>query len=85
MRAFSVDQVDAVLLRSSTPGLLFQVIDTGPGLKGKDYRTLFDPLLEQGRRQTVHASAPLSHSLSLPSPFTSYAHACPSSPVLDSV
>ena len=29
--------------------MLFQVIDTGVGLKGMDYRTLFDPLKMEGK------------------------------------
>jgi hypothetical protein len=31
------------------PGLLMQVIDTGPGLRGADYRTLFDPAGDFGK------------------------------------
>jgi hypothetical protein len=31
--------------------LLLQVIDTGPGLRGKDYRKLFDPSSEFGASQ----------------------------------
>ena len=34
-------------------GLLVQVIDTGPGLRGRDYRQLFDPLHEKGKFLTV--------------------------------
>ena len=29
-------------------GLLFQVLDTGPGLQGRDFTTLFDPSHETG-------------------------------------
>ena len=31
-------------------GLLFQVLDTGPGLRGREYRLLFDPSHETGWR-----------------------------------
>ncbi len=31
-----------------TAGMLFQVIDTGPGLGGRDYRVLFDPMMDTG-------------------------------------
>ena len=41
-------QTEAVDIPNGGPGLLFQVLDTGPGLKGRDYRTLFDPTLEHG-------------------------------------
>ena len=30
------------------PGILFQVIDSGPGLKGRDYKLLFDPAHDTG-------------------------------------
>ena len=43
-----VAQVEATLLPGLQPGLLFQVIDTGPGLRGKNYRKLFDPTSEMG-------------------------------------
>ena len=43
-------------------GLLFQVLDSGPGLKGRDFRVLFDPSREigaslpgiLGRRMDLH-------------------------------
>ncbi len=42
------EQVSTTDLPTGKRGLLFQVMDTGPGLRGKDFRTLFDPLLETG-------------------------------------
>jgi hypothetical protein len=33
---------------NGTPTLLLQVIDSGPGLQGADYRRLFDPTSEFG-------------------------------------
>lgn len=36
------------VLPNGGAGVLFQVMDTGPGLKGKHYRTLFDPAQEFG-------------------------------------
>jgi hypothetical protein len=44
--------------------LLLQVIDTGPGLKGKDYRKLFDPSNEFGVAQPLppfHFPRTLAH------------------------
>jgi hypothetical protein len=35
-------------LLNGAPAILFQVIDTGPGLRGVDYRVLFDPTHEFG-------------------------------------
>lgn len=32
------------------PHVLFQVIDTGAGLNGMDYRNLFDPMSTSGER-----------------------------------
>jgi hypothetical protein len=43
-----VSQLDVASFPSGEPALLAQVIDTGPGLKGVNYRTLFDPSAEFG-------------------------------------
>ena len=37
------------LAHGEDSGLLFQVIDTGPGLNGKDWKVLFDPTQEMGK------------------------------------
>jgi hypothetical protein len=34
-----------------TGGLLFQVIDSGPGLRGRSYQSLFDPAKDAGTVQ----------------------------------
>ena len=44
-----VGQLESAAAPNGDTGLLFQVIDTGPGLRGKDYRVLFDPTHEAGR------------------------------------
>ena len=41
-------QVELTEMPQGGPGLLFQVIDSGVGLKGADFRTLFDPTHETG-------------------------------------
>ena len=41
-------QVDLTEMPNGQPALLMQVIDSGPGLKGADYRRLFDPTSEFG-------------------------------------
>lgn len=41
-------EVDGVMMPDGRPGLLFQVVDSGPGLGGVDYRQLFDPSSEFG-------------------------------------
>jgi hypothetical protein len=50
---------------SAAPALLFQVIDSGPGLGGKSYRGLFDPSSEFGgcpRAKALHRLCPSLHS-----------------------
>ncbi len=49
--------VELATMPGGAPGLLFQVIDSGPGLKGRDYRTLFDPLQETDWSTIADASA----------------------------
>jgi hypothetical protein len=41
-------QVDLTTMPGGQPAVLLQVKDSGPGLKGVDYRLLFDPTSEFG-------------------------------------
>ncbi len=45
-------QVCNTTMPDGQAGLLFQVIDTGHGLGGKDFQRLFDPLQEMGKLLT---------------------------------
>ena len=47
-------QASEVCMPNDAPGVLFQVIDTGPGLCGRDFKRLFDPLLEIGEIFSGH-------------------------------
>lgn len=49
-------QASKIVLPCGVEGLLFQVIDTGPGLGGKDFRRLFDPLEEMGVYRSLDMS-----------------------------
>jgi hypothetical protein len=50
------EQASKIVLPCGVEGLLFQVIDTGPGLGGKDFRRLFDPLEEMGVYRSLDMS-----------------------------
>jgi hypothetical protein len=41
-------QVERTSMPDGRNALLFQVLDTGPGLKGRDFKTLFDPSHDTG-------------------------------------
>ena len=47
--------VGTTTLPTGVTGLLFQVMNTGPGLRGRDFRTLFDPLLETGTAMSLES------------------------------
>jgi hypothetical protein len=52
------DQVTVTHMPGAGPALLMQILDTGPGLQGRDYRQLFDPTCEFGGCLERHSGVP---------------------------
>ncbi len=60
-------QAEGTFLPDGTPAILFQVLDSGPGLGSRSYQKLFDPLGEYGAWAPSTSIMRWSRVLPLPS------------------